>query len=72
LGLAKKLFLALEKKVKEENIQDFYLLTTTAFEYFKNLDFVCIKKEMAPESICRTEQFKSLCSASAVLMHLKL
>ncbi len=72
LGLAKKLYKALEKKAKEEKIKAFYLLTETAKGYFEKLNFICIEKDEAPKSIKNTEQFKSICPASSQLMCLPL
>jgi len=71
LGLAGKLYKTLEEKAKNENIKAFYLLTQTAEKYFEKLNFINIEKNEAPNSIKKTEQFKSICPASSQLMYLR-
>ena len=49
-------------------MQNLYLLTETASEYFKKLGFVEITRDEAPDEIKNTKQFSSLCPASAIVM----
>lgn len=52
-----------------ENITDVYLLTSTAVNYFKDKGFQKVAREMVPAVIKRTREFRSICPASAVVMH---
>ncbi len=55
----------LSKLMKMENL---YLLTETASEYFKKLGFIEITREEVPGEIKNTKQFSNLCPASATVM----
>ncbi|BFM51311.1 arsenic resistance N-acetyltransferase ArsN2 [Marinomonas sp. THO17] len=57
-----------ENWANNEGIKALYLLTTTAKEYFSLLGYQVISRQEAPTSIGNTEQFSSLCPASASFM----
>ena len=71
-GYGKTLVFAIEDYAKSKNINELYLLTETAKDFFKNLNYTSIQKESAPESIKNTSEFSSVCPQSAVLMNKKL
>jgi amino-acid N-acetyltransferase len=58
----------LEEAAKREGIESIYLLTTTAEHFFANRDYKNVSREMVPESIRQTSEFKSVCPASATIM----
>jgi amino-acid N-acetyltransferase len=64
---------SIENLAKRKKIYEIYLLTETAENFFKKLDYCIIQKELAPEAIKNTSEFSSVCPQSAVLMtkHLK-
>lgn len=57
---------------ESENITDVYLLTTTADKYFSKKGFLQVQRESVPPVIRQTREFKSICPASAVVMHRKV
>jgi len=59
----------LEQHATKIGIKNLYLLTNTAEKYFHNKGFKSIPRELAPKSIRSTQEFSSLCPASATLMH---
>jgi amino-acid N-acetyltransferase len=67
-GCGTSLLSALEQHSKSVGVENLYLLTETAEEYFKNKGFEAIDRECAPEPIKQTTQFSSLCPSSATLM----
>ena len=71
-GVGAKIFFEVKKYAHRQGVKEFYLLTETAQDYFKNHGFVKISREAAPHSIKQTEQFSGLCSCSATVMKLHL
>ena len=71
-GFGKTLVFAVEDYAKNKNISDIYLLTENAENFFKKLNYICIQKESAPETIRNTSEFSSVCPESAVLMTKRL
>ena len=67
-GLGKRLVEAMEALAKEEGVQQLYLLTTTAEEFFAGLGYRKLAREEAPADIAATEQFASLCPSSSSFM----
>jgi amino-acid N-acetyltransferase len=55
---------------QSRGIDDIYLLTTTADDYFPALGFVRGDRDTAPAEIRNSSQFTDLCPSSAVLMRL--
>lgn len=49
-------------------VRDLYLLTTTAEDFFKRLDFEVVDRESVPPRIRGTTEFTELCPSSAVCM----
>lgn len=58
----------LENIAIEEGIKRFFLLTTTAENFFKKKDYHIIKRESAPDTIQGSAEFKSICPESAICM----
>lgn len=55
-----------------QGIEDVYLLTTTAEEWFPRFGFARIDRAKVPEPVRRSVEFTSACPASAAVMHLAL
>lgn len=49
--------------------RDIYLLTTTAERYFPRIGFACISREVVPQAVTASVEFREACPASAVVMH---
>ena len=59
-------------QAKGRGVRDLYLLTQTAAEFFPRFGFTVEDRAAAPESLAESEEFKSACPASAVMMHLRI
>ncbi len=71
-GYGKALCLRVIEYAKQENVKELYLLTITAKGFFKNLGFREVDRQKAPKAIQETNEFKSLCPKSALLMSMSL
>ena len=71
-GLGKKLCEKVFSYAHELGIKNLYLLTTTAEKFFPKLGFDPIARDSVPVSIQATEEFSSICPATAVCMAKKL
>ena len=67
-GLARELIDRLLSEAKEQDINDIYLLTTTAENYFPRLGFQCICRGDVPPQVQDSVEFRDACPASAVVM----
>ncbi len=63
--LGSKLISYLLKHASQLGLSEIYLLTETAADYFKALGFQAVERSAVPSDVAATEQFKSLCPASA-------
>ena len=68
LGLGRRLVSALEANACCDGVKDLWLLTIDAERYFEILGYKSMSREDAPDSIRNTQEFSSLCPASAYLM----
>lgn len=53
---------------KENNVNQLYLLTTTADEYFKKSGWEVINRNEVPDDILATTEFSSICPSTAICM----
>lgn len=67
-GLGIELIKFIEDKCRRDNIEEIYLLTTTAEKYFLKYGYVKIERSEAPEKIKKTSQFSDLCPSSSAFM----
>lgn len=67
-GLGIELIKFIEDKCRRDNIEEIYLLTTTAEKYFLKYGYVKIERSEAPENIKKTSQFSDLCPSSSAFM----
>lgn len=68
-GLGRKLVDAALARARALGVQEIYLLTTDAAEYFSRLGFAAVAREDVPAAIRASTQFATLCPASATVMH---
>lgn len=54
------------------NLEELYLITTTAERYFDRHGFVPINRQEVPPVIQKTQQFSTLCPSTAVVMKRKI
>jgi amino-acid N-acetyltransferase len=67
-GLGQMLVRHLEGLARSLNIQELYLLTTTATDFFARLEYLPTVREQAPAELQATSEFRSLCPSTAVCM----
>lgn len=67
-GHGKELVGFLEQHCSEQGIQALFLLTTTAEAFFAALGYHVVPRSQVPAAIQATDEFSSLCPASAVVM----
>jgi amino-acid N-acetyltransferase len=60
------------EKASEMGVEELYLLTETAEDFFKSIGFETIDRAEAPGFIKSTTEFKNLCPASAAFMRKEL
>ncbi len=71
-GIAGQIFSLVKAKAMDFGISRFYLLTTTAVNYFERFGFAVCGRDDVPDPIKETKQFSELCPCSAVVMVLDL
>lgn len=71
-AIGKSIYQLLESKISRLGINQLYLLTETATDYFKNIGFTIKERTDVPEAVMRTKQFKELCPSTAVVMFYEL
>lgn len=72
LGLGKRLVKFAEQKAKEQGVEELYLLTFSARNFFLKLGYCDLDRKLAPKSISATSEFSNICPQSAVLMKKRL
>ena len=53
---------------RERGVDDVYLLTTTAENYFPRFGFVCVSRDAVAEEVRCSVEFQTACPASATVM----
>ena len=71
-GVGRALLADAERYARSQEVQDLYLLTTTAERFFAREGYERVPREAAPPAIQETVEFSTLCSASAALMRKRL
>ena len=67
-GIGERLVNALESRAAKIGINELWLLTIDADDYFARLGYVTADRTDAPTEIRTTEEFSNLCPGDAVLM----
>ena len=68
-GIGTRLLHAATNLAIAHAVQDLYLLTETATEYFHRRGFVPLKREHVPDAVRQSVEFTRACPASAQAMH---
>jgi amino-acid N-acetyltransferase len=71
-GLGQRVVQALEGAAREGNAALLVLLTLTAESFFERQGFRVIDRRSVPDDVQSSEEFRSLCPASAICMAKKL
>ena len=69
-GLGRRLVRQLLDRLASHGLREFYLLTTTAEEYFKKRGFKPIDRDEVHPQLLSSREFQDACPASAVCMRL--
>ncbi|MBN1220961.1 MAG: GNAT family N-acetyltransferase [Anaerolineae bacterium] len=72
LGMGQELCAQILVYAKTLGVRELYLLTTTAAEFFPKLGFQRMDREHVPASIQATQEFATICPATAACMVKKL
>ncbi|MEM1402778.1 MAG: arsenic resistance N-acetyltransferase ArsN2 [Pseudomonadota bacterium] len=67
-GLGRQLVKELLALAQAEGVEEVYLLTESAEQYFSSLGFREIDRAFVPQGIKESEQFSSLCPGTATVM----
>jgi len=71
-GIGSELVANLESKLRADGIDEIYLLTTTASDFFNRRGYAVINRENVNSLIKESVQFTSTCPSSATVMHKKI
>jgi len=67
-GVGKQLVRGLEVHAERKGVSELYLLTLTADSFFRNLGYQPTERLAVPDCVAYTEEFQTLCPASAVCL----
>jgi amino-acid N-acetyltransferase len=67
-GLGQTVVGELERRARSAHIGQLFLLTQTASDFFARLGYRIIERASAPPDMQQSEEFRSLCPASAICM----
>ena len=70
LGIGRKIVRQLLDRLASRGIREFYLLTTTAQEYFRKRGFKVIDRDEVHPQLLGSEEFQGACPDTAVCMRL--
>jgi amino-acid N-acetyltransferase len=71
-GLGTIILKKFEEKISQTGIQNLYLLTTTAKDFFEKNNYHIISRDTVPAAIKQTAEFTSVCPSSAIVMQKEL
>jgi amino-acid N-acetyltransferase len=71
-GLGKELVAFIEDYARKQGLQNIYLLTTTAANFFAKRDYHVIDRNSVSQFIKNTSEYCSVCPASATVMKKEL
>ena len=69
-GLGRRIVRQLIDRLASRGLREFYLLTTTAENYFKKRGFTTIARDEVHPQLLQSREFQDACPASAVCMRL--
>ena len=71
-GLGRRIVRQLIDRLASRGLRDFYLLTTTAEEYFKKRGFRTIDRDEVHPQLLQSREFQGACPSTAVCMRLQM
>ena len=71
-GIGAELVEFIEDYVKKQGLQNIYLLTTTAADFFSKKGYKIIDRNTIPEFIKNTSEYSVLCASSSTVMKKEL
>jgi amino-acid N-acetyltransferase len=71
-GVGSSLLADAERYARSQRVNEIYLLTDTAERFFARAGYERVARESAPAAIRGTEEFSTVCPASAALMRKRL
>ena len=71
-GIGRKLVEQLLQRAEEAGVDELYLLTTTAEEYFPRFGFIRTSRAAVPDSVKSSAEFRGACPDTAVVMTRRL
>ena len=71
-GLGRRLVEHVIAEAESRGTKAMYLLTTTAERYFPSFGFVKTKREVVPDEVKQSVEFREACPATATVMELEL
>ena len=71
-ALGKRLYQRALDEARRRGTRSLYLLTTTAAPFFEKVGFERIDRALVPAAVASSQEFRSLCPASAVCMRLRI
>lgn len=71
-GVGRSLVRQIIDRLASRGLREFYLLTTTAEEYFKRRGFKVVARSEANPRLLASREFQDACPASAVCMRLQM
>jgi amino-acid N-acetyltransferase len=67
-GLGKKLIRFIEEYARDKRVMHVFLITTTAVDYFSNMEYRAIDRVDVPDEIRASTEFSTTCPATALVM----
>jgi amino-acid N-acetyltransferase len=67
-GVGRRLVEAVLERAKESGVEEIYLLTTTAEEYFPRFGFQRTSRSVVPAPVTQSVEFKGACCETATVM----
>ena len=71
-GVGGQLVKTILEHAAAEGVEDIYLLTTTAADYFPRFGFTRAPRSAAPEQLHASREFQGACPATAIMMKFSL
>jgi arsenite methyltransferase len=71
-GVGRLLVDAALEEARRCGIEDIFLLTTTAVDYFPKFGFACVEREAVPVEVRASPEFQGACPGTAAVMHRRL
>lgn len=67
-GIGKELVVFIEHYVRQQGVQNIFLLTSTAVAFFTKRGYTTIDRSNVPEFIRNTKEYSFICATSSTLM----